>query len=64
MPLANNPAGLVSELNCLLLACSMPAAMQNEVVNAVNAVPATNLLLRAQTAIYLIATSSQYSVQR
>jgi hypothetical protein len=48
----------------LLLACSMSPAMQNEIINAVNAVPATNLLLRTQTAIYLIATSSHYSVQR
>ena len=63
-PLASNPATLVSELNCLLLACAMSSAMQNEVVNAINAVPATNLLLRTQTAIYLIATSSHYSVQR
>jgi hypothetical protein len=63
-PLASNPPALVSELNCLLFACSMSAAMQNEIINAVNAVPATNLLLRTQTAIYLIATSSHYSVQR
>lgn len=61
--LATNPAALVSDLNCLLLACSMSTAMQNEVINAVNAVSPTDLLLRAQTAIYLIATSSHYSVQ-
>ena len=62
--LASNPTNLVSELNCLLLACSMSSAMQTQIVNALNAVPATNLLLRAQTAIYLIATSGQYNVQR
>ena len=62
--LASNPANLISELNCLLLACTMPAAMQTQIAAAVNAVPATNLLLRAQTAIYLTATSGQFSVQR
>lgn len=63
-PLASNPDALVSELNCLLLACSMSSSMQNEIVNAINAVPATDLVLRTQTAIYLTATSSHYSVQR
>lgn len=42
----------------------MSSAIQTEIINAVNAVPATNLLLRAQTAIYLVATSGQYNVQR
>jgi len=63
-PLASNPASLFSVLNFLLLACSMSSAMQTQIVSAVTAVPATNLLLRAQTAIYLIATSGQYNVQR
>jgi uncharacterized protein (DUF1800 family) len=63
-PLASNPSGLVSELNCLLLACSMSASMQSQIMTAINAVPATNPLLRTQTAIYLIATSAQHSVQR
>lgn len=62
--LAGNPAALVSELSCLLLACSMPPAMQSEIVSAVEAVPSTNSQLRAQTAVYLVATSAQYSVQR
>lgn len=62
--LASNPAQLIAELNCLLLACSMPTAMHTEIVNAVSAVPATNPLLRVQTAVYLITTSSHYSVQR
>ena len=30
----------------------------------VNAVPLTNALLRVQTAVYLITTSSQYQVER
>ncbi len=63
-PLSSNPANLVSQLNCLMLNCSMSPAMQTAVVNAVNAVAVANSLQRTQTAIYLIATSAQYSVQR
>jgi uncharacterized protein (DUF1800 family) len=63
-PLARNPANLVSQLSCLLLNCFMSTTMQNTVVNAVSSIPKTNPVLRVQTAIYLIATSSQYSVQR
>lgn len=62
--LASDPANLVAELNCLLLACTMTSAMQTQIVTAVNAVPVANALLRAQTAIYLTATSGQFSVQR
>jgi uncharacterized protein (DUF1800 family) len=62
--LAVNPAKLVSELSCLLLACSMSTTMQTQIINAVDAVPATDTLLRAQTAIHLVATSGQFSVQR
>ena len=62
--LAVNPAKLVSELSCLLLACSMSTTMQTQIINAVEAVPATDSLLRAQTAIHLVATSGQFSVQR
>ncbi len=63
-PLAADPANLVAQLNCLMLACSMSTAMQTSIVNAVSAIPATNQLLRTRTAVYLIATSSQFSVQR
>jgi hypothetical protein len=34
------------------------------ILRAVQKVPRTDTLLRAQMAIYLIATSSQYQVQR
>jgi Protein of unknown function (DUF1800) len=62
--LAADPATLVNRLSCLLLDCTMSAAMQTVIVNAVNTVPPTDLLLRAQTAIYLITTSAHYQVQR
>jgi len=63
-PLAGNPVNLVSQLNCLLVACSMSTAMQNTIINAVASLPVTNATLRTQTAVYLIVTSSHYSVQR
>jgi hypothetical protein len=42
----------------------MSSQMRTTILNAVLAAPSTNPLLRAQTAVYLIATSSQYQVQR
>ena len=42
----------------------MSSQMQAEILNAVNAVSATNPLIAAQTALYLVASSSQYQVQR
>jgi Protein of unknown function (DUF1800) len=62
--LAADPANLVSQLNCQMLACSMSTAMQTSIVSAVSAIAATNVLLRTRTAVYLIATSSQFNVQR
>src|SRR5208283_856034 len=51
--LAASPTKLVNELNNLLLHGTMPAAMQAQLLSAINAVPASNPLLRAQTALYL-----------
>jgi uncharacterized protein (DUF1800 family) len=62
--LAANPTALVEELNRRLMQGTMPAAMKASVVQAVTAVPATNLRLRSQQATYLVCTSSQYQVQR
>ena len=62
--LANNPTALVDSLNVLLMHGTMSAEMHNSIVNAVNAVAATNTLKRARTALYLVATSSQYQVEK
>ena len=62
--MAGDPPALVESLNRILLHNSMSASMKADVLKAVNAVEATNPKLRAQTAIYLVATSSQYQVQR
>jgi uncharacterized protein (DUF1800 family) len=62
--LAANPIELVEALNTLLMHGSMSTAMRDSVLTAVAAVPASNLLKRARTAVYLVATSSQYQVER
>ncbi|MET0752280.1 MAG: DUF1800 family protein [Pyrinomonadaceae bacterium] len=55
---------LLDALNQKMMHGAMSATMRSTIMTAVQAVPSTNPLLRAQTAIYLIATSSQYQVQR
>jgi hypothetical protein len=65
--LADNPAAMVDALDSLLLHGTMTAAMKTQVVNAVNSIPSTDTgyqLKRARTAVYLVATSQQYQVQR
>jgi len=62
---AANPATLLASLNSLMLHGTMPAAMQSSILTAMQAVPAgaNQALQQAETAIYLIATSSEYQVQ-
>jgi uncharacterized protein (DUF1800 family) len=55
---------LMDALNTKMMHGAMSATMRSTILTAVTAVPTNNPLLRAQTAIYLIATSSQYQVQR
>ncbi len=55
---------LVDTLNTRMMHGAMAAQMKNTILTAVQTVPSTNPLLRAQTAIYLAASSSQYQVQR
>jgi uncharacterized protein (DUF1800 family) len=62
--LAGNPTALVDELNRSMLHGTLSAEMRTSIINAVTAVSATNTLKRARTAVYLVATSSQYQVQR
>ena len=62
--LAGNATTLVDYLNQVLMHGAMSTTMQNDVIAAVNAVAATNPTLRAQQALYLVATSSQYQVEQ
>ena len=62
--LASDPDALLDDLNELLLHGTMSTAMRTTIRQAVLAVRATNPLKRVRTAVYLIATSSQYQVER
>ncbi len=62
--LAATPPDMVEVLNQQLLHGTMSANMKAQIVNAVSAVDIGQPLARAQTAAYLIVSSSQYQVQR
>ncbi len=55
---------LLNSLNALLLHGTMSSADQTAILNALNAIPAgpNQAMLQAETAIYLIASSSQYQI--
>lgn len=55
---------LVDELNRRMLHGTMSPTMRSNILTAVLAVPSSDPLTRARQAMYLIATSSQYQVQR
>ena len=57
-------ASLIDTLNRELLHGSMSAGMRADIVAALQAIPSTSPLKRARTALYLVATSSQFQVQR
>jgi uncharacterized protein (DUF1800 family) len=62
--LANDPEQLIASLNGLLLHGTMSTEMRDAIRAAVESIPASAPRARVRTAVYLIATSSQYQVQR
>jgi uncharacterized protein (DUF1800 family) len=64
LPDPANPSALMDELNSRLMHGSMTTAFYNIVRNAVAAMPEDDLTGRVQRAVYLIASSSQYQVER
>jgi hypothetical protein len=66
--LAGNPQQLVDALNARLMHGTMSQAMNANIVATItgitNANATTQALQRTQTAIYLVATSAQYQVER
>ncbi|HVF51675.1 MAG TPA: DUF1800 domain-containing protein [Pyrinomonadaceae bacterium] len=65
--LAADPQQLVNALNSLLLHGTLTQAMRTSIVNAVSSVPTSDANFarkRAQMAVYLVITSSQFQVQR
>ena len=64
IPLTGDPLRLVEALDPLLMHGTMPWTMRNILFNAISAVPLTDPLTRVRTAVYLIATSSAFQVER
>ncbi|HEX6718923.1 MAG TPA: DUF1800 domain-containing protein [Pyrinomonadaceae bacterium] len=66
--LAGNPVDVVNALDALLLHGTMTSQMRSSIVTAMNAINDADVTTRnqkrARTAVYLVATSSQYDVQR
>ena len=62
--LATDPDRLIDELNLLLLHGTISDFMRMEVKDVVLSIPVSNRRSRVRAAIYLIATSSQYQVER
>lgn len=61
-----DPSGnrLMDALNIRLMHSTMSPQMRETILNAVLTVPASDPLLRAKRAVYLVITSSQYQVQK
>ena len=62
--LAGNPGALADYLSGLLLNGTMSATLRAAIVSAVSAVAASDTLTRARTAVYLVAASPQFQVER
>jgi uncharacterized protein (DUF1800 family) len=65
--LSANPGLIADQLNALLLHGTMSAQMRTSIINAMSAIPTSDVNFvrkRAQVAVYLVATSSQYDIQR
>ena len=66
--MAENPIDVVNALDALLLHGTMHAQMRTSIVTAMNAINDANVTTRnqkrARAAVYLVATSSQYEIQR
>jgi uncharacterized protein (DUF1800 family) len=59
-----NGQDLLDRLNLLMMHNSMSPDMYNSILTAIQAVSSSNPLKRVKVAIYLVASSSQYQVQR
>jgi hypothetical protein len=61
---AGDATALIDDLNLRLMHGSMSQALYASVQNAVTAITESNPTARVQEAIYLIASSSEYQVER
>jgi len=61
---AGNPSALADMLNTNMMHGTMSSSMQTSIINAVTGIAGSDPAGRTRTAIYLVATSSQYQVER
>lgn len=64
---ASTPSAMLDQLNALMLHGTMSTQMRTSITTAINAIPTSDANFarkRAQMAAYLVATSSQYDIQR
>jgi uncharacterized protein (DUF1800 family) len=59
---AAHPAQLADYLGMLFMHSQMPTDMRSDLITTISAIPATDLQSRAQVAVYLVVTSSQYKI--
>lgn len=59
---AADPTQLADYLGMLFMHSQMPADMRSDLITAISAIPATDLQSRAQVAVFLVVTSSQYKI--
>lgn len=59
---AADPAQLADYLGMLFMHSQMPTDMRSDLITAISAIPATDLQSRAQVAVFLVVTSSQYKI--
>jgi uncharacterized protein (DUF1800 family) len=59
---ASDPAVLADYLGMLFMHSQMPTDLRSDLITAVTAIPVTDLQSRAEVAVYLVVTSSQYKV--
>ncbi len=59
---AGDPAQLADYLGLLFMHAQMPSDMRTALIVTIAAIPATDLQSRAQIAVYLVITSSQYKI--
>jgi uncharacterized protein (DUF1800 family) len=62
--MAGTPANLVDALNTSMMHGTMSSSMRTSIINAVTGIVSSDPANRTRTAIYLVATSSQYQVER
>jgi uncharacterized protein (DUF1800 family) len=65
--MATTPDAILDHLNALMLHGTMSVEMRTSILSVMNAIPTSDANFarkRAQAAVYLVATSSQYDIQR